>query len=100
MIKTHYQKHVVVCKTNLVMREEVFVSALEDVEFGVVECRILVHGTVPLPDEATHSRAALRRELAVEDDDDTFVRAGWDDWHFEEEILHLILLVQVQSSLR
>lgn len=55
---------------------EVFVSALEDVEFWVVEFGILVHGAVSLPDEAAHSRAALRRELAVEDDDDAFVRAG------------------------
>ena len=78
---------------------EVFVSALEDVEFWVVEFRILVHGAVSLPDEATHSRAALRRELAVEDDDDAFVRAGWEDGCFEEEILHLVFLVQVQSAL-
>lgn len=82
------------------MREEVFVSALEDVELGVVEVGILVGGAVSLPDEAAHSRAALRRELAVEDDDDAFVRAGRDDGRFEEEVLHLVLLVQVQSSLR
>lgn len=82
------------------MGEEVFVSALEDVELGVVEFGILVHGAVSLPDEPAHSRAALRRELAVEDDNDTFVRAGRDDGHFEEEILHLVLLVQVQTSLR
>lgn len=78
---------------------EVFVSALEDVEFWVVEFGILVHGAVSLPDEAAHSRAALRRELAVEDDDDAFVRAGWEDGCFEEEILHLVFLVQVQSAL-
>lgn len=82
------------------MMEEVFVSALEDVEFGVVEFGILVHGAVSLPYEAAHSRAALRRELAVEDDDDAFVRAGRDDGRFEEEILNLVLLVEVQSSLR
>ncbi len=82
------------------MREEVFVSALEDVELGVVEFGILVHSAVSLSDEAAHPRAALRRELAVEDDDDAFVHAGRDDGHFEEEILHLVLLVQVQSALR
>lgn len=81
------------------MREEVFVSALQDVELGVVEVWILVGGAVSLPDEATHSRAALRRELAVEDDDDPFVRAGRDDRRFQEVILHLNLLVEVQSFL-
>lgn len=87
-------------ETDLEMREEVFVSALEDVELGVVEFGILVHGAVSLPDEAAHPRAALRRELAVEDDDDAFLRAGRDDGRFEEEVLHLVLLVEVQSSLR
>lgn len=82
------------------MREEIFVTALEDVELGVVEFGVVVHSAVPLPDEAAHSRAALRRELAVEDDDHAFVRAGRDDGHFEEEVLHLVLLVQVQASLR
>lgn len=61
------------------MREELFVAALEDVELGVVECGILVDGAVSLPDEAAHSRAALRGELAVEDHDDSLVRAGWDN---------------------
>lgn len=82
------------------MREEIFVSTLQDVEFGVVEFGILVHGAVPLPDEATHARAALRRELAVEDDDDSLVWASWDDGGLEEVILHLVFLMEVQSSLR
>lgn len=82
------------------MREEVFVSALEDVELGVVEFGIVVHGAVPFPHEAAHSRAALRRELAVEDDDDALVWAGRDYGRFEEEVLHLLLLVEVQGSLK
>lgn len=86
--------------TDLKVREEVFVSALEDVELGVVELGVVVEGAVSLPDEAAHSRAALRRELAVEDDDHAFLRAGRDDGGVEEEGLHLLLLVQVQSSLR
>lgn len=80
--------------------EEIFVSPLEDVEFRVVEFGILVHSAVSLPHKAAHSRAALWRELAVEDDDDAFVRTGWDDVHFEEEVLHLVLLVEVQSTLK
>lgn len=86
-------------KTNLEMMEEILVSPLEDVEFWVVEFGILVHGAVSLPHKAAHSRASLWRELAVEDDDDAFVRTGWDDGRFEEEVLHLIFLVKVQSSL-
>lgn len=86
-------------KTNLKVMEEIFVTAPEDVELWVVEFGILVHGAVPLPHKAAHSRAALRRELAVEDDDDAFVRTGWDDGRFEEEVLHLVLLVKVQASL-
>lgn len=41
------------------MREEVLVAALEDVELGVVQYGIVVHGAVLLPDEAAHARAAL-----------------------------------------
>lgn len=85
--------------THLEVVEEILVPSFEDVEFGVVEFGILVHGAVALPDEAAHPRAALRRKLAVEDDDDAFVRAGRDDRRFEEEVLHLVLLVEVQSSL-
>lgn len=80
--------------------EELFVAALEDVEFRVVEFRIVVHGAVPLPDEAAHTRAALRRELAVEDDDDAFVFGERDNWRFQQEFLHLVLVVEVQSSLK
>lgn len=83
----------------LKMGEEVFVSALEDVELGIVEVRILVDGAVSLTDEAAHPRAALRRELAVEDDDHPLLRAGWDHRRLEEEVLHLQLLVQVQRPL-
>lgn len=79
--------------------EELLVSVLQDVELGVVESGVLVHGAVSLADEAAHPRAALRGELAVEDDDHALVWAGWDDGGFEEEILHLVLLVQVKSSL-
>ncbi len=82
------------------MMVEVFVSALQNVELGVVKVGILIHGAVSLPDKAAHSRATLRRELAVEDDDDAFVLAGRDDGRFEQKILHLVLLVQVQGSLR
>lgn len=82
------------------MGEEVLVPALEDVELRVVQDGVLVDGAVSLADEAAHSGAALRRELAVEDDDDALVRAGRDDGRFEEEVLHLVLLVQVQSALR
>lgn len=64
-------------------------------EYGVV-----VHGAVSLPDKAAHPGAALRRELAVEDNDDSFLWAGRDDGGLQEEILHLFLLVQVQGSLR
>ena len=81
------------------MREELLVSAFEDVELGVVEIGVLVHGAVSLPDEAAHPRAALRRELAVEDDDDSFLRGGRDDRGLQEEILHVLLLVQVERSL-
>lgn len=80
-------------KPNLKMREEVLVAALEDVELGVVKFGILVHGAVLLSDETAHSGAALRGELAVEDDDDSFVWAGWDNRVLEEEVLHLVLLV-------
>lgn len=80
-------------KPNLKMREEVLVAALEDVELGVVKFGILVHGAVLLSDETAHSGAAFRGELAVEDDDDSFVWAGWDNRVLEEEVLHLVLLV-------
>lgn len=86
-------------QTDLEMREELFVSALQDVELGVVEHGVLVHGAVSLPDKAAHPGAALRWELAVEDDDDPLLRAGRRDGGLEEEVLHLILLVQVQSAL-
>ena len=82
------------------MREEVFVSALEDVEFGVEEFGVVVHGAVPLPDEAAHPRAALRGELTVEDDHHSLLWARRDDGGPEEEVLHLDFLVKVQSSLR
>lgn len=82
------------------MVEEVLISVFEDVELGVVQSGILVHGAVSLSNEAAHARAALRRELAVEDDDDAFVRAGRDDGGPEEEVLHLVLQVKVQSALR
>lgn len=82
------------------MVEEVLVSVFEDVELGVVQYGILVHGAVSLPNEAAHARAALRRELAVEDDDDAFVRAGRDDGGPEEVVLHLVLQVEVESALR
>lgn len=81
------------------MGEEFFVSALEDVELGVVKAGVLVHGAVSLPDEAAHARAALRGKLAVEDDEDAFVWAGGDDGSPEEVVLHLLLLVMVQGSL-
>lgn len=79
--------------------EELLVSTLQDVELRVVESGVLVHGPVSLADEAAHPRAALRRELAVEDDDHAFVYAGWRDGSSEEEILHMVLLVQVKGSL-
>lgn len=79
--------------------EELLVSTLQDVELWVVEYGVLVHGPVSLAHEAAHPRAALRRELAVEDDDHAFVYAGWCDGSSEEEILHMVLLVQVKSSL-
>lgn len=82
------------------MWEEVFVSALEDVQLGVVEFGIYVHFAVLLPDAAAHSRAALRRELAVEDDDNSFFRAGWDDGDVQKKVLHLFFLMQVHCSLR
>lgn len=81
------------------MIEEFLVSTLQDVEFRVVQFGILVHGPVSLTDKAAHPRTAFWRELTVEDDDDTFVRAVRDDGRCEEEVLHLVLLVQVQSSL-
>lgn len=81
------------------MGEEVLVPPLEDVELGVVEFGVVVQGAVPLPDEATHARAALRGELAVEDDDDAFLWRGGDDGGPEEELLHLALQVKVQSPL-
>ena len=64
-----------------------------------MECGVVVHGAVARPDKATHARASLRRELTVEDDEDAFVRAGGDQGGLEEELLHLILLVQIQCSL-
>lgn len=86
-------------ETNLEKREEVLVSPLEDVKFRVVEFGILVQGAVSFPNEAAHPRAALRRELAVEDDDDSLLWAGWDDGGLEEEIFNLVFLVQIQSPL-
>lgn len=81
------------------MWEELFVSTLEDVELRVVEFRIDIYVAVSSPDEAADSRATLRWELAVEDDDDVLVWAGWDDGGPEEEVLHLVLLVEIQSPL-
>lgn len=77
------------------MREEVFVSTLKDVELRIVEVWVVIHGAVSGPDEATHFRAAFRRELTVEDDDYTLVWAGWDSRGSQEKILHLVFLVQV-----
>lgn len=65
-----------------------------------MEIGIHVDGAVLFPDEAAHSRAALRRELAVEDNDNSLLCGGGDDGGLEEEILHLVFLVQVQSPLR
>lgn len=81
------------------MRKEVFVSPLEDVEFGVEEFGVVVHGAISLPDEAAHSRATFWWELAVEDDHDSLFWAWWNNWGLEKEVLHLVFLVQVQSSL-
>lgn len=78
---------------------ELLVSALQDVELGVVEAGVLVHGAVALAHEAAHARPALRRELAVEDDDHALVRAGRQDGGAQEVVLHVLLLVQVQSPL-
>lgn len=82
------------------MGVEFFVSSLENVEFGVVERGINVHVAVTLPEESTHARSAFGRELAVKDDDDAFVWAGGCDGRLEEKVIHLFLLVQIQSSLR
>lgn len=86
-------------KTHLVAREEVLVAILEDVELRIVQFGVVVEGAVPLPYKTAHSWAALRRELTMEDHDDTSVRPGWDNGFPEQEVLHLVLLVQVQGSL-
>lgn len=46
-------------QTNLEMMEEFLVSTLQDVEFGVVQFGILIHGPVSLADKAAHPRTAL-----------------------------------------
>lgn len=82
-------------QTNLEIGEEVFVSALQDVELRVVEVGILVDGAVSGPDKAAHFGSAFGRELAVEDDDHSLVRAGRDSGGPQEKVLHLVFLVQV-----
>lgn len=47
-------------QTNLEIGIEVFVSALQDVEFRVVEVGILIDGAVSGPDKAAHFGAAFR----------------------------------------
>lgn len=86
-------------KTDLMVGEEFLVPSLEDIHLWVVEFRIIVQSTVPLPDKATHPGAAFWWELAVKDDDDAFLRTERDDGGLEKEVLHLLLFVQVQRSL-
>lgn len=85
--------------THLVVWEEVLVAVLEDVELRIVQLGVVIEGAVPLPHKTAHAGAALRGELAVEDYDDASVRPGWDHGLPEQEVLHLVLLVQVQGSL-
>lgn len=87
-------------RTHLVSREEVLVSVLEDVELGVVQPGVVVDVAVPLPHKAAHAGPPLRGELAVEDQDDAPVRPGRDHGVPEQHVFHLLLLVQVQGSLR
>lgn len=87
-------------RTHLVSREEVLVPVLEDVELGVVQPGVVVDVAVPLPHKAAHAGPSLRGELAVEDQDDAPVRPGRDHGVPEQDVFHLVLLVQVQGSLR
>lgn len=47
----------------------------------------------------SHTRAPLRRKLAVEHDDDTPAVSGHDGL-LQQEVLHLLLHVQVHSTLQ
>ncbi|KAK6306806.1 hypothetical protein J4Q44_G00219540 [Coregonus suidteri] len=78
--------------------EELFVASLEDVEFWVVQVRVLVHRPVPLAYEATHPGTPLGGELTVEDEEDPVVGGEGGDGAAQEVLLNLFLLVEVQGS--
>lgn len=87
-------------RAHLVARKEILVAILENIELRVVQLGVVIEGAVSLSYKTAHARATLRGELAVEDNDNASVGLGRDDGLPEQEVFHLVLLVQVQGSLK
>ena len=115
---------------HLVLGEELPVPPLQDVQLGVVQVWVLIAGPILLPDKAApeeadgdnsgaggsqrspkshlqkaprfdlHSGPPLGGELAMEDDDHTLARIKGHDGLLQQELLHVLLHGQIDSTLR